>query len=124
MLLRRRVDVFEAGCPKAPTAPSAVAAITAVHIMRFIALVSFVGDTTINTAAGWNNPPAGIRGITVLAGTGDDDVSLRFGVNNVLDRKPPIVGFNANPLLVNGNMLAAMYDTLGRYIFIGATLRY
>jgi iron complex outermembrane receptor protein len=51
-------------------------------------------------------------------------VNLRFGVNNLLDRKPPIVGFNANPLLVNGNMLAAMYDTLGRYIFIGATLRY
>jgi outer membrane receptor protein involved in Fe transport len=51
-------------------------------------------------------------------------VNLRFGINNVLDRKPPIVGFNANPLLVNGNMLAAMYDTLGRYIFVGATLRY
>jgi iron complex outermembrane receptor protein len=51
-------------------------------------------------------------------------LNLRLGVNNVLDRNPPVVGFNANPLLVNGNMLAAMYDTLGRYIFLGATLKY
>jgi outer membrane receptor protein involved in Fe transport len=51
-------------------------------------------------------------------------VQLRLGVNNLLDRQPPIAGFNANPLLVNGNMVAALYDTLGRYIFVGLTARY
>jgi iron complex outermembrane receptor protein len=51
-------------------------------------------------------------------------VNLRLGVNNILDRKPPIAGFNANPLLVNGNMLASMYDTLGRYLFVGVTAKY
>jgi outer membrane receptor protein involved in Fe transport len=51
-------------------------------------------------------------------------MQLRLGVNNLLDRNPPIAGFNANPLLVNGNMVAAMYDTLGRYMFVGLTVKY
>jgi outer membrane receptor protein involved in Fe transport len=51
-------------------------------------------------------------------------VNLRLGVNNLFDRQPPIVGFNANPLLVNGNMLAATYDTFGRYLFVGLTAKY
>jgi outer membrane receptor protein involved in Fe transport len=51
-------------------------------------------------------------------------INVRFGVNNLLDRQPPIAGFNANPLLVNGNMVASMYDMLGRYAFLGLTARY
>jgi outer membrane receptor protein involved in Fe transport len=51
-------------------------------------------------------------------------VEVRVGVNNLTDRRPPIIGFNANPLLVNGNMLAATYDTFGRYLFIGLTAKY
>jgi outer membrane receptor protein involved in Fe transport len=47
-----------------------------------------------------------------------------LGVNNLFDRQPPIIGFNANPLLVNGNMLAATYDTFGRYLFVGLTAKY
>ncbi len=31
-----------------------------------------------------------------------------------------MIGFTANPLLVNGNMAAAIYDTLGRYASIAA----
>jgi iron complex outermembrane recepter protein len=41
-------------------------------------------------------------------------LNIRLGVNNLADRKPPVIGFAANPLLVNGNMAAGMYDTLGR----------
>jgi outer membrane receptor protein involved in Fe transport len=44
--------------------------------------------------------------------------ALRLGANNLFDRKPPVIGYNANPLLVNGNMLATMYDLLGRYLFL------
>ena len=51
-------------------------------------------------------------------------VELRFGVNNLLDRQPPVVGFVANPQLVNGNMLAGIYDTFGRYLFVGVTAKY
>jgi iron complex outermembrane recepter protein len=51
-------------------------------------------------------------------------VSLRLGVDNLLDKQPPVVGFNLNPLLVNGNMLASMYDTYGRYMFVSLTAKY
>ena len=51
-------------------------------------------------------------------------LNVRFGVNNIADKKPPIVGFTANPLLVNGNLTAGMYDSLGRYLFIGLTAKY
>jgi outer membrane receptor protein involved in Fe transport len=51
-------------------------------------------------------------------------LSVRAGVNNLANRKPPIIGFTANPLLVNGNMAAGMYDTLGRYLFLGVTAKY
>jgi iron complex outermembrane receptor protein len=50
--------------------------------------------------------------------------NLRLGVNNLTDRKPPVIGFVANPLLVNGNMAAGMYDALGRYLFVAFTAKY
>ncbi len=49
---------------------------------------------------------------------------IRLGVNNLTDKKPPVIGFTANPLLVNGNMAAGMYDSLGRYLFAGLTARF
>jgi iron complex outermembrane receptor protein len=51
-------------------------------------------------------------------------INVRLGINNLADRKPPVIGFFANPQLVNGNMAAAMYDTLGRYLFAGFTAKY
>jgi outer membrane receptor protein involved in Fe transport len=50
-------------------------------------------------------------------------VSLRLGVDNILDKQPPLVGFSLNPLLVNGNMLAPMYDTYGRYLFVSLSAK-
>jgi len=50
-------------------------------------------------------------------------VSLRLGVDNILDKQPPLVGFNLNPLLVNGNMVAPMYDTYGRYLFVSLSAK-
>lgn len=52
------------------------------------------------------------------------NLSLRVGINNLADRKPPVIGLTANPQLVNGNMAAGMYDTLGRYLFVGFTAKY
>jgi iron complex outermembrane receptor protein len=50
-------------------------------------------------------------------------LNIRLGINNLTDRQPPVIGFAANPLLVNGNMAAGMYDTLGRYLFVGFTAK-
>jgi iron complex outermembrane receptor protein len=53
---------------------------------------------------------------------------LRFGVNNILDREPPLVAFGegagtASPSL-NGNTYPQWYDPLGRYMFAGFTVSY
>ena len=51
-----------------------------------------------------------------------DNYSFRIGVNNVLDQDPPLTGANNCPAgPCNQNVYAQMYDTLGRYIFVGLT---
>ncbi len=53
----------------------------------------------------------------------DHDVSLRFGVNNVTDRNPPIITLVGLPLTTvfapPSNTFASLYDTLGRVFFVG-----
>ena len=59
-----------------------------------------------------------------------DKANFRIGVNNIFDKQPPLVtsgngavGGSACPTgPCNGNTYPAVYDALGRYIFIGATL--
>lgn len=46
------------------------------------------------------------------------EVSLHLGVNNLLGRLPPIIGYQANPLLQNGNLLSGVYDPFGREVFV------
>ncbi len=54
-----------------------------------------------------------------------ENTRLRFGVNNVLDNDPPIMDTNIQPgTLGNGNTYPQMYDSLGRWIFIGATVEF
>ena len=54
-----------------------------------------------------------------------DHYNFRVGVNNLLDRDPPIVGTPACPAgICNGNTFAQVYDVLGRYIFAGVTLNF
>ncbi|HEY2750355.1 TonB-dependent receptor domain-containing protein [Phenylobacterium sp.] len=51
-----------------------------------------------------------------------DNYSFRVGVNNVLDQDPPLTGANNCPAgPCNQNVYAQMYDTLGRYFFVGLT---
>lgn len=45
-------------------------------------------------------------------------LNLRLGVNNVFDKEPPIVGAPA----ANGNTFPQVYDSLGRFIYAGATV--
>ncbi|WP_294250925.1 TonB-dependent receptor [uncultured Sphingomonas sp.] len=58
--------------------------------------------------------------------------TLRLGVNNLLDREPPLVSSGAGDGSgsacptgpCNGNTYPAVYDSLGRYIFAGATINF
>jgi outer membrane receptor protein involved in Fe transport len=59
-----------------------------------------------------------------------DHYNFRLGVNNILDRDPPIIGSNGASGVINacpsvycsGNTFPNVYDALGRYIFAGVTL--
>ena len=52
--------------------------------------------------------------------------SLRGGINNVTDEAPPVVGSNQSGSSINGaaNTFPGMYDSLGMYWFVGATLTF
>ncbi|WP_126173258.1 TonB-dependent receptor domain-containing protein [Altericroceibacterium xinjiangense] len=53
----------------------------------------------------------------------NDETSFRMGVNNLFDKAPPIIGQQAcSPVFCNGNTYPAVYDALGRYVFVGLTL--
>ncbi|MBS0364329.1 MAG: TonB-dependent receptor [Proteobacteria bacterium] len=53
-----------------------------------------------------------------------EHLNVRVGINNLTDKQPPVIGLVASPQLVNGNMAAGMYDSLGRYLFAGVTARF
>lgn len=55
------------------------------------------------------------------AGYGFSHLDLRLGINNVFGKNSPIVGYNSNPLLLNGNLQAGIYDPFGREVFMEVT---
>ena len=48
---------------------------------------------------------------------------VRFGVNNLLDEEPPLVG-NGTTARENGNTYPGVYDALGQYLFAGFTVQF
>ena len=50
-----------------------------------------------------------------------DSVAVLIGINNVMDKEPPMVG---GTLSSNANTVAGYYDTLGRYIHGSVTFRF
>jgi len=51
--------------------------------------------------------------------------TLRMGVNNVFDVAPPLVGSNhLSPVFGNANTYSQVYDSLGRYVFMGLTAQF
>ncbi|MHB1871011.1 MAG: TonB-dependent receptor domain-containing protein [Steroidobacteraceae bacterium] len=52
-------------------------------------------------------------------------VTVRLGVNNVLDKQPPVIGLSDLPSVFgNGNTFPQVYDSLGRYIFADVTAKF
>ncbi|HZZ31081.1 MAG TPA: TonB-dependent receptor [Phenylobacterium sp.] len=50
------------------------------------------------------------------------NLNFRIGVNNVLDKDPPIIGASNCPVgACNGGTYPQVYDALGRYMFVGLT---
>jgi iron complex outermembrane receptor protein len=55
-----------------------------------------------------------------------EGVDFHAGVNNVLDKNPPLIfaGIAGPSQLGNGNTFPGTYDALGRQIFVGVTIKY
>jgi outer membrane receptor protein involved in Fe transport len=55
-------------------------------------------------------------------------IELRAGIDNVLDKSPPVLDSNTYPVsgppFGNGNTFPGVYDSLGRTLFIGVTAKY
>jgi outer membrane receptor protein involved in Fe transport len=54
-----------------------------------------------------------------------DTYEFRAGINNVLDKDPPLIGSgNLANGYINGNTAPQVYDALGRFIFFGVTANF
>lgn len=55
-----------------------------------------------------------------------ENLTLRAGVNNILDQDPPVLPpFGPSPTAgVEANTVAGVYDAAGRFIFVGANIRF
>jgi outer membrane receptor protein involved in Fe transport len=85
------------------------------------AMWRYVGEVEDNTA---NNRDWAAYSWLDLAANWQvtDSTLLRIGVNNVLDKDPP-VSSDAGNVPGNGNVFPGYYDALGRYIFAGISLQ-
>jgi outer membrane receptor protein involved in Fe transport len=66
-----------------------------------------------------------------LSGKVTKSVSVRAGVNNLFDKDPPLVSSGGTgvssacaSVYCNGNTYPGVYDSLGRYLFVGATVNF
>ncbi|HXA37557.1 MAG TPA: TonB-dependent receptor, partial [Phenylobacterium sp.] len=50
-----------------------------------------------------------------------NNLNFRVGVNNVFDKDPPLTGTNCAATFCNGNTFPQVYDSLGRYMYVGLT---
>ncbi|MCB2108485.1 MAG: TonB-dependent receptor [Rhodobacteraceae bacterium] len=82
--------------------------------------VALQGDSPANYAV----PTISARHYFDLTGSYQvtDNVSIRGGITNLFDKKPPVVGNDYGGTLENsGNTYPAVYDPIGRSFFLGAS---
>lgn len=56
-----------------------------------------------------------------------DNLRLRFGIENLLDKAPPLIGRNEDPAPGNdkgGAFNSTFYDTNGRRFYLGARVNF
>lgn len=83
--------------------------------------ISEVEDLSVNEI------DLGHRNYFDLAGTWDatENITVRLGMNNIFDQAPPIGGNGAGSgIQGNGGVFPGMYDALGRYMYLGASLQF
>jgi outer membrane receptor protein involved in Fe transport len=59
----------------------------------------------------------------------NEDIGLRFGVDNLFDKAPPLGGYNPNYNLATGQLrqgtfLTGVHDTSGRRFYVGGNFRF
>jgi iron complex outermembrane receptor protein len=61
-----------------------------------------------------------------LAGTYElfDSVEVRWGINNVFDRNPPVIAAGLLSSFGNGNTYPGVYDPMGRLLYLGMTVEF
>ncbi len=81
--------------------------------------------------SGYNADTPGIREYDLFNLSGNynltDGLSLRFGIDNVLNEKPPYSGQNFsedNDGMIGGTFSSGRYDTLGRRYWMGARINF
>jgi iron complex outermembrane receptor protein len=96
---------------------------------RYLSAVSQDVNSPNLLLAGTNGPPATIPNYMYFDMTAsytvNKNVSVRLGVNNVLDKDPPLVSVRYfSSAFVNGNTYPGVYDALGRYLFANITMQF
>lgn len=61
-----------------------------------------------------------------LAGTYEliESVQVRWGINNVFDRNPPVIAAGLLSSFGNGNTYPGVYDPMGRLLYLGMTVNF
>jgi iron complex outermembrane recepter protein len=78
--------------------------------------------TTIKQPALQSIPAVNYFDLALTARVGDH-YKFSIGANNLLDKQPPLTGSQACPAgPCNNNTWAQVYDSVGRYIFVGVSL--
>ncbi len=85
---------------------------------RYLGSIDYDGTTDTLVADGISSQSyVDLNGVVRFMDVHD----VTFGVNNVFDKEPPLLG---NTLSANGNTQVGFFDALGRYFFADVTLRW
>jgi iron complex outermembrane receptor protein len=96
---------------------------------RFLGSVKQDVDSPNPLLTSTNGPPDSIPNYSYIDLTASyafsKNVTTRVGVNNVLDKDPPLTSvFYFASAFVNGNTYPGVYDALGRFMFVNVTMQF
>lgn len=89
---------------------------------RYMSAVDLFGDAAADPIDG-RIPAYSYFDLTAAVAV-TDNLALRIGANNLLDKNPPALASGVLNLFGNGNTYPGVYDTLGRRLFAGATVKF